>query len=190
MCLVNLLTVNSEAGNEQDLVKVVEEAREYFPKESWHEILYFGNLTLYHDVKLIVEGQTMGAFLLKKILDRFEKIRSSDKLVSLLLGITSDPMVLMHYIFDGRSFRRALYVVHDFANRKVGIVSLFKVSEDSSSKVVAHGLGHNRGLRHHAKPIDLMYSELLRASALRVDGFCKTCLLELKAPKEKRGSVS
>jgi hypothetical protein len=72
-----------------------------------------------------------------------------------------------------------LHLVHDYVDERIGVVSLFRINKGSSSKVVAHGLGHNRGLRHHQEPIDLMYSGLLRTPTLRVEGFCKVCLRKL-----------
>lgn len=176
---INVLTINGEPENERDLVKIVEDAESYFPTETWGDIRYLGKLSLEHDIKIATSGEPFGAFLFEKLIERIEKIKGSDRLINLLLGITPDPIVAVYYFFDGKNFKRALYFVHDYVAEKVGVVSLFRINEESSSKVVAHGLGHNRGLRHHVEPIDLMYSELLRSSALRVDGFCKVCLRKL-----------
>jgi len=103
--------------------------------------------------------------------------------MSLFLGITTDPVVAMYHFFDRTSFKKALYLVHDYVDEKVGVVSLFQVKEESSRKLVAHGLGHNRGLRHHVEPIDLMYSKLLNSLTLQVDGFCEVCLRKLAKDK-------
>jgi len=177
---INVLTINGEPENERDLVKIVEDAKTYFPTETWDDIRYLGELCLEHDLKIETSRESSGAFLFKKLVKRIERIKDPARLVNLLLGITSDPIVSMYYFFDGKTFKKALYLVHDYVTEKVGIVSLFQVKEESSSKVVAHGLGHNRGLRHHAKPIDLMYPELLRVPALQVEGFCEVCLRKLK----------
>jgi len=176
---INVLTINGEPENERDLVKIVENARNYFPSETWDEIYYFGKLSLEHDVTIATSEESYGAFLFEKLIGKIEKIKKSDKLVSLLLGITPDPIIALYYFFDGKNFKRTLYLVHDYVAEKAGVVSLFNVSEESSNKVVAHGLGHNRGLQHHAEPIDLMYSELLRFPTLQVEGFCKICVRKL-----------
>lgn len=176
---INVLTINGESENEIDLIKIVESAKSYFPSETWDDIRYLGKLSLEHDVKIATNEEFFGAFIFGKLVERIERIKDSNKLMSLLLGITPDPIVAVYYFFDGKTFKRALYLVHDYVTKKAGVVSLFRVKQESSSKVVAHGLGHNRGLHHHAEPIDLMYSELLRSPALQVEGFCKACLYKL-----------
>ena len=173
---VNVLTINRQPENERDLVKIVEEARSYFPTETWDGIIYLGKLSLKHDIKIVTGGESFGALLFEGLIKKIEKIKKSDKLVSLLLGITPDPIVAAYYFFDGKTFRRALYLVHDYVTEKVGVISFFRLNEETSSKVVAHGLGHSRGLRHHVEPIDLMYSGLLRFPILQVEGFCEVCL--------------
>lgn len=177
---INVLTINGEPENERDLVKIVEDAKTYFPTETWDDVRYLGKLCLEHDFKIETGGKSSGAFLFEKLVKRMERIKDPARLINLLLAITPDPIVAVYYFFDGKIFKKTLYLVHDYVAEKVGIVSLFQVKEESSSKVVAHGLGHNRGLRHHAKPIDLMYPELLRVSALQVEGFCEVCLRKLK----------
>ena len=180
MHAINVLTINEEPENERDLIKIVEDARKYFPVETWDDIRYLGKLSLEHDIKIAANEELFGAFLFEKLIERIKKIIDSDKLVNLLLGITPDPIVAVYYFFDGKKFKRTLSLVHDYMMKKVGVVSFFRVNEEYSSKVVAHGLGHNKGLCHHVEPIDLMYSELLRISTLQVEGFCKICLRKLK----------
>ena len=175
MASINVLTINRQPENETDLVKIVEEARSYFPRETWNAIIYLGKLRLSHDVKITIHQKSFGALLFEAVLQKIEKIKDSDRLVSLLIGITPDPIVALYHFFDGKNFKRTFYLVHDYVTEKVGIVSLFQLNEETSAKVMAHGLGHNRGLRHHVEPIDLMCSELLRTPKLQVDGFCKAC---------------
>jgi len=179
MWSIDVLTINGKPENGRDLVKITEDARSYFPTETWDDIRFLGKLSLEHDVKIVTNKQSLGAFLIEKLTKRIGRIRDSNRLMNILLGITPDPIVAMYYAFDGKHFKRTLYLVHDYVAEKVGIVSLFRLNEESSSKVVAHGLGHSRGLRHHLEPIDLMYTELLRTSTLQVEGFCKVCLHKL-----------
>jgi predicted Zn-dependent protease len=176
---INVLTINGEPGNKRDLVEIVEDAKSYFPSRTWDDIRYIGKLSLEHDVRIAMSEESLGAFLFERLIGRIKKIKSYDRLTNFLLGITQDPIVALYYFFDGKNFKRALYLVHDYVNEKAGVVSLFRLSEESSSKVVAHGLGHNKGLRHHAEPIDLMYSELLKFPRLQMEGFCKACLRKL-----------
>ena len=131
---------------------------------------------------------SFGAFLFERLIRRIEKAAGRDSLVSLLLGITSDPVLVVNYSFDGRNFRRTGYFVHDYMAKKIGIVSFFRINKSSCTKVVAHGLGHNKGLNHHIHPIDLMYIGLLKEPALQVEGFCNICLRKLK--NDKLGSKS
>jgi len=176
---ISVLTINREPENERDLVKIVEKAQNYFPTETWDDILYLGKLRLEHDLNIATSGESFGALLLERLIKRIEKIKDSDRLMSLLLGITPDPVVAVYHFFDGKNFRRTLYLVHDYVTNKVGVVSFFQLNEETSRRVVAHGLSHNRGLRHHVEPIDLMYSELLRSHVLQVEGFCRVCLRTL-----------
>lgn len=177
---INVLLITEKPENEQDLVKIAEDATSYFPTHTWDDIRYLGKVSFEHDVQIKAGGKTSGAFLFKKLTDRIREMKNSNRSMSLLLGITPDPVVAMYYFFDGNHLKRALYLVHDYVTDRFGIVSLFWVSDErSSSKVVAHGLGHSRGLRHHLEPIDIMYSELLKAQALEVEGFCRSCLNEL-----------
>lgn len=177
---IDVLTINEEPENEADLVKIVEDAKSYFPSETWNTIHYLGKLSLEHDFNIATSEELFGAFLFEKLVERIEKIKHPHRLMSLLLGITPDPIVAVYYFFDGKRFKRAFYLVHDYVAERVGVVSLFRVDEGASSKVVAHGLGHNRGLRHHVKPIDLMYSKLLKSPTLQVEGFCKVCVDKLE----------
>jgi len=176
---INVLTINGKPENGRDLVKITEDARSYFPTETWDDIRFLGKLSLEHDVKIVTNGESLGAFLFEKLTKRIGRIRDSHRLMNILLGITPDPIVAMYYFFDGKHFKRALYLVYDYVAETVGVVSLFRLNDGSSSKVVAHGLGHSRGLRHHLEPIDLMYTELLRTPTLQVEGFCKVCLHKL-----------
>jgi len=177
---INVLTINREPENERDLVNIVEKARRYFPTETWDDIMYLGKLSLEHDLKIAISRESFGALLLEKLIKRIEEMKGSDRLTSLLLGITPDPVVAVYCFFDGKNFKKMLYLVHDYVTEKVGVVSIFQLDEETSRKVVAHGLGHNRGLRHHVEPIDLMCSELLRIPILQVEGFCRVCLRTLK----------
>ncbi len=182
---INVLTISGAPQHGLDLVKAAEDGKRYFPTGIWDDARYLGSLSLEHDVKIATGGETFGAFLFEKLTERIRRIKDSHKLVDLLLGITPDPIVAMYYCFDGKRFKRTLYLVHDYMTETVGVVSLFQINEGNSSKVVAHGLGHSQGLRHHAKPIDLMYHELLRIPMLKVEGFCKACLQRLTKNKRE-----
>lgn len=177
---IDVLLINVEPENRRDAIKIVEDASSYFPTETWDDVECLAKLILEHDVTIATGGESLGAFLFEKLTKRIKKIRSSNRLMNLLLGITPDPIVAVYYFFDGRQFKRTIHLVHDYVDERIGVVSLFQVNKGSSSKVVAHGLGHNRGLRHHREPIDLMYSELLRTHTLQVEGFCRVCLRKLK----------
>jgi predicted Zn-dependent protease len=187
---ISVLTINREPENERDLVKIAEDARRYFPSKTWDDVRYLGKLSLKYDVKIASDGELMGAFLFERLTKTIKRIRAFHRLMDLLLAITSEPVVALYYFFNGKGFKRTLYFVHDYVDETVGIVSLYQVNEKSASKVVAHGLGHSRGLRHHLEPVDLMHPELLRTPALDVEGFCKVCLRKLTATRTERESAS
>ena len=176
---ITVLTISGRTEDKEDVVEIVEDASGYFPTDTWDDIIYIGKISLEHDFKVATGRESYGAFLFQKVIKRIRKVRDSNRLISLLLGITSDPIVAVHHFFDRTNFKRAFYLVHDYVDEKAGVVSLFQVEEETSSKLVAHGLGHNRGLSHHIEPIDLMYSELLKSPILQVDGFCEVCLRKL-----------
>ncbi len=176
---IDILLINGELEERRDVIKLVEDASGYFPKETWDEVEYFAKLVLEHDVTIATGGESSGAFLFEKLTKRIRRIKDSSGLKNLLLGITPYPIVGGYHYFDGRRFKKTHYLVHDYVDEKIGVVSLFQVNDDFASKVVAHGLGHNRGLRHHVEPIDLMYSKLLRTHVVKVEGFCRVCLRKL-----------
>ncbi|UCE43684.1 MAG: hypothetical protein JSV57_04830 [Candidatus Bathyarchaeota archaeon] len=176
---IAVLTINGKRENEEDLVKIIEDASSYFPAETWDHIKYIGRLGLEHDFKVAKNREAYGAFLFQRLISRIKEIRNRNRLMNLLLGVTADPIVAVYPFFDGTGFKNALYLVHDYVDERAGVVSFFRVDEEFSNKLVAHGLGHNRGLCHHLEPIDLMYSELLSTSILRVNGFCEVCLRKL-----------
>jgi len=181
---INMVTINTDHKVDLDLVRVVEQAKGYFPGEVWDEIRYLGDLTLERDFNISLGRKTLGAFLFEKLIAKIRKVMNELGLESLLLGITPDPIVSTSYFFDKQTFKRIVYLVHDYVNVKLGVVSLFSVDEKTSSKVVAHGLGHSKGLHHHEKPVDLMHPALLRLPSLQVNGFCKTCLRDLKENRD------
>jgi len=182
---ISILTISRECEKQLDQVKIAEDATGYFPTGTWDDVRYLGKLSLEHDIKIATNRELVGAFLFEKLTQRIRRIKNSYRLLSLLLGITPEPIIAMYCFFDGERFRRALYLVHDYVAETFGVVSLYRVNESSSSKVVAHGLGHSRGLRHHLEPIDLMYPELLKTPTLQVEGFCKVCLCKLTHSGEK-----
>lgn len=173
---IHILTINTDPGNGRDLVKTAEEALSYFPAETWDDIEYLGKLSRKHDAKIAIGEDSCGAFLFERLTKMFGRIQESYRSIDLLLGVTLDPIVAVYQYFDGKGFKQALYLVHDYVTETIGVISFFRVEETASSKVVAHGLGHSKGLRHHLEPVDLMHPELLRTSTLQVEGFCEACL--------------
>ena len=174
-----VLTIGRKQDKKKDLVKIVEEGSGYFPTETWDTIEHVGELRFEHDFKIAIDQNSHEGFLFQKIIRKIRRTRDPNEPMGLLLGVTSDPIVVTYDFFDRTGFKRAIYLVHDYVDEKAGVVSFFRVNKEFSSKLVAHGLGHNRGLRHHLEPIDLMYSELLKSSTLQVDGFCEVCQRKL-----------
>lgn len=177
---IGLLAINPET-NEQvhNFAKTVEVATSYFPIETWDSIKYLGEINTRCDVRILAGKTVCEAFLFKRLVERVRKFRKMSKWLNLLLGVTTDPIIATYWYFDGKRFKRANYLITDYVARSIGVVSFFQVECESSKKVVAHGLGHNRGLRHHIEPVDIMYTELLKASTLRVEGFCEACKKEM-----------
>ena len=176
---INILSINPKPEVEQDLVKIIEDATEYFPRETWDEIECVGKLVVERDVKIAMNGVSCEALPFEKLVKRVGGTKTRRRLGGLVLGVAWDPVVAVYHYFDAQRFRRAVYLVHDYVTDRIGFASLFRIDDESSRKVVAHGLGHSRGLHHHMEPIDFMYSGLLSARSLEVEGFCGSCLQRL-----------
>lgn len=178
--LIDLLTINETLENEKELIKIVEQATKYFPKGTWEAVEYLGNLTMKHDLKIASKERVYGAFIFEKLIQKIRKLKAAFKTFELLLGITSDPIVTIYYRFEKGAYERIVNIVHDYVSEDVGIVSFFRAKGELARKLVAHGLGHNRGLRHHMTPIDVMYVDLLNYPRLDRKIFCRECINKLR----------
>jgi len=76
---------------------------------------------------------------------------------------------------------RYAYCVYDSVVGDVGIVSLFRLNEEYSEKVLAHNLGHKRNLNDHDMPIDIMFMGLIsEKKKLQNETFCEKCEEKLR----------
>jgi hypothetical protein len=92
MRAIGVLTVNAQAGDEERVVKTVEDAAEYFPADTWEGIQYLGELRLKPDVQVAMKEKLLRAFLFEKLVAAVRKARNREHLATLLLGITLDPV--------------------------------------------------------------------------------------------------
>ena len=83
---INILTINEKVENETDIIKVIENAKDYFPKETWGTVQYLGKVRLEYDVKIAVNEESLGAFLFEKLIRRIRKVKGSDKFGTLLVN--------------------------------------------------------------------------------------------------------
>jgi hypothetical protein len=176
---LEMLTINEEPKGKEDLMELLWEAIEYFPEGIWGDIRYLGNIDLGHDVMIKLKTKFYKAFVFESIMRRIAGMKKLLKSEALLLALMRDPVIAIYPKFERGKFRRVVSLVHDYVSKDVGIVSLFKLEEETAVKVAAHGLGHSQGLRHHQEPIDLMYARLLNGNLMR-DGFCDGCQRELR----------
>jgi hypothetical protein len=177
---LDVLTINEDSENEDELIEIVGQACKYFPKGTWRSIEYLGNLNIEHDVKVVFDARIYGAFILERLLRRIRKLKNMFKILKLLLGITSNPIVTFYYKFETGNYQRIVNIVHDYVSDDVGVVSLFKAKDVFAKMLIAHGLGHNRGLTHHFDPVDLMCIDLLNYPMLDKKNFCKECIIKLR----------
>lgn len=184
MPIINTLTINEEHKKNEEILEIIWSALKYFPKGLWKEVNYLGNINVMYDVKIRVESEnaTYKAFIFNRLVNKINRIRELLQIKDLLLAITCDPVIALYYVLNFEKITQIANLVHDYFSRDIGIVSLFRIgSDENASKVVAHGLGHNRGLRHHIKPIDLMYEGLLEHNnVVENDGFCHECLKRMR----------
>lgn len=182
---IEMLTVNEAYRSVEDILEILSRALEYFPKGLWDGIDYLGNINMKYDVKVRFKEATYGAFILSNFIEKIRKIRRILQIKDLLLAVTQDPVIDVYPMLDYEKIRRVARLIHDFVSTDIGVVSLFNIEGEGAIKVTAHGLGHNRGLRHHNEPIDLMYEGLLRQRTISNEGFCSDCLKKILAKKEE-----
>jgi hypothetical protein len=175
MSSLDIVTINEEPSGTEEVVGIIEAAVDYFPTGIWEHIQHLGNVKLHHDVKIRFSTIVRGAFIFDKLLSRIQWIRYLLTCECLLLAVTPDPVITILHRLEGGSIHRVVSLVRDYVSERVGFISLFQLTIDTSTQVTAHGLGHSQGLKHHADPIDLMYIKLLRGHPLRHDGFCMVC---------------
>lgn len=173
---MEMLTINEAGKDIEGILEIIWRALEYFPRNVWNEVKYIGNADIRYDVKVEIRGLLYRAFLLNNLLSKIRMIRGAMDIKDLLLAVTVDPVIAIYSRLEHGGISRTVNLVHDYVSSDIGIISLFAVKNDAAVMVTAHGLGHNRGLRHHNKPIDLMYEGLLESKSLDKDGFCGDCL--------------
>jgi hypothetical protein len=185
MPLLNVVTVNEELESKEDLLEVIWRALEYFPGGLWEGANYLGNLDIKYDLKIKSKGNIYGAFTLSRLMEKIGRVRRMLQIKDLLLAVTCDPIITVYHRFEGEGFKQIANLVYDYVSREIGVVSLFRIGTEhdvTAARVVAHGLGHSKGLRHHPKPIDLMCEGLLEHDKLINDGFCNECLKKMMKP--------
>lgn len=174
-----MLTVNEAHKSIEDILGILWKAVEYFPKGLWDEINYIGNIDIEYDMRVKFREITYGAFILNNFIERIKRAKRILNIKDLLLAVTRDPVIDVYPRIEFEKIRSIARLIYDFVSTDIGIVSLFGVEGENAIKVTAHGLGHNRGLRHHDKPIDIMYEGLLRHKELSNEGFCNDCLKKM-----------
>jgi hypothetical protein len=160
------------------ILKLIEDACEYFPVNLWDEIEFVGNVELHHDISILYDGRVYRSLVFKDLFSLLRKLKEKN----VLLGITSDLVVRIYSFYDKirKKFRTRLFPVSDYMGRGIGFVSLFDKRDDLPSKLIAHAFGHNRNLEHHQDPIDFMYEGLLHAYQSINTPFCEACVYKLK----------
>ncbi|MEM1674895.1 MAG: hypothetical protein QXN24_03920 [Candidatus Bathyarchaeia archaeon] len=173
---LEVLTVNEASRSIEEILEIIWRALEYFPRGLWDEVMYIGNADIKYDIKVEIKGESYRAFIFNNLLGKIKRIREAMKIKDLLLAVTANPVIAIYSKLGSKGISRVASLVHDYLSSDIGIVSLFAMKDDATTMVTAHGLGHSRGLRHHAEPIDLMYEGLLKSKSLSRDGFCESCL--------------
>jgi len=178
---LDILTINENPRGKEDLLEMIWNALNYFPEGTWGNINYIGNTVVKYDLTVEANGELSQALTFPKILRKLREMRGMFKTHTLLLGVTHDPVIVLYCRFEGNSFKRSVVTVHDYVSDDVGILSFFQKDESVAIRIVAHGLGHNRGLEHHNEPIDLMFIGLLDGGRIELDGFCRSCIRKLRS---------
>lgn len=180
MHFVDMLTINEEPKNTEDLMGIVREAVDYFPEGIWEGINYLGSVNVKYDLEMKAREKVYRALIFDNLMTRIREMKNVLESRRLLLAVTHDPVISIYHRFELEKFKRIVNLVRDYVSRDVGIISLFEIEEEAATRIAAHGLGHNQGLKHHATPIDLMYAGLLDRHPIRRDGFCDECQRKLE----------
>lgn len=178
---LDMLTINEELKNKEDLMEIMWKAFNYFPEGVWKGVSYVGNFNVKHDLKIKSKEEVYGTFIFPHLVRKIREMKNVLKVEDLLLAVTHDPVIVTYHRFELDRFKRIINLIHDYVSNDVGIISLFKTDEDAATKIAAHGLGHNQGLKHHSEPIDLMYVRLLDECPIKIDGFCNECQRKMKS---------
>jgi len=113
------------------------------------------------------------------LMERLEKLKKSFNIKRPLVAASYDPLVRIYSAFEKGALMTFADVVRDYVHDDVVMFSLFGISPEKSIKTMIHTLGHLGGLRHHEKPIDIMYIDPI--SEIDMDEyFCKRCDEHLK----------
>jgi len=187
--LLKMLTINEEDIDSEGVLEIIWRALEYFPRGLWDGAEYLGNINIRHDVKIKFKEVVYGAFILNNLMEKIRRVRKLLGIDDLLLAITYDPVITVYHRFEAKKINCFANLIYDYVSRDVGLISFFRVKEgEIASKIIAHGLGHSRGLRHHLKPVDIMYEGLIEIGKLRNDGFCSDCIKKISCDMESSRS--
>ncbi|NIR87662.1 hypothetical protein GWO13_08935 [Candidatus Bathyarchaeota archaeon] len=178
--LLDVLTINEKPKNKENLLEIIYQAFCYFPQGIWQGIKYQGNINVKHDLKIKSKEKIYGAFIFNSLMVRIREKKNTLNSQGLLLAVTHDPVIAIYHRFESDRFKKIVNLIRDYVIKDVGMVSLFEVKKEAATKISAHGLGHNKGLKHHAEPIDLMYARLLDGYPIKKEGFCNKCQRKLK----------
>ena len=177
---LDVFTINEERNFRENSLEILSEAFCYFPEGMWKGINYLGNKNLKHDLKIKSEEKIYEAFIFSSLMIRIRKEKDKLKTQGLLLAVTCNPVIAVYHRLESGMFEEVVNLIRDYVSYEVGMISLFKIEERTAPKIAAHGLGHNKGLSHHAEPVDLMYARLLDGHTIKRDGFCNRCQRKLK----------
>ena len=179
MLSLEVLTINKGFEGD-DLLEIMWRALNHFPRGLWDRVNYLGDVGMKYDVKVRSRENIYNVFIFNNLIERIRRIRRMLQMKDLLLAVTRDPVIAIYhrFKFEVEGISQIASLVHDYVSSDLGIVSLFRVNEETASKIVAHGLGHNQGLRHHVEPIDIMYEGLLKHDVLN-EGFCNDCIKKM-----------
>jgi hypothetical protein len=194
MSTIEILPINTDSVYAEEIADIVERAFDYFPYNLWDGVEIIGPMKVDYDTEILIDKEAYKAHEYIHLVKRLKKLKDVFKIKNPLIGVSYDPFVRIYNAYEGDGFKRFVEVMRDYVYEDTVIYSLFGAPSEKYTDAMVHTLGHVSGLRHHNKPVDIMFMDLIEPKKKFIDienwkinfrgffgdYFCKKCKQQLK----------